>query len=150
MADKQQRRAKCLAFAQQQSEKITPGVRIQGWADGEFIVATPMANAFDDVVGTDGEVARSKNNDRRWKVVLKLLQTAQSNAFLSTILNTDQLAPNGAGVGTFSWQDLQGGSLLQSSQAWIAKWPDASQDRTAKTREWEIHMSDALRVEGGN
>ena len=126
------------------------GSRIQGFADGEFITAEPITPSFQDVAGTDGEVARSKSNDRRWKVVIKLLQTSSSNLFMSAIHNADLLAANGSGIASFSWTDLQGGSFLTSAQAWITKWPEKSGDRTAKSREWELHLADADHQEGGN
>src|SRR5262249_47248753 len=113
------------------------GVRIQGYADGEFVTVEQMADAFASVVGTDGEVARSKSNDRRLKVTLKLLQTSQSNGILSAIHQVDLNSVNGAGVFTFQIQDLQGTTLVHGDQAWIVKWPDSSFDRTAKDREWQ-------------
>lgn len=126
------------------------GGRLQGFADGEFVTIEPMSPGFSEVVGTDGEVARSKSNDRRWKVEIKLLQTSSSNAFLSAVHNNDLITPNGAGVASFSWQDLSGFSYFTSTQAWIAKWPSASGDRTAKERVWEIHCADGIRNDGGN
>lgn len=126
------------------------GLLLQGFADGEYITVEQMSDAFQDVVGTDGEVARSKSNDNRAKVVIKLLQTSLSNAQLSAIHTADLLAGNGAGVSTFQMQDLQGGTLVHGEQAWIVKFPDNSMDRTAKSREWEIHIASVVRVEGGN
>jgi hypothetical protein len=126
------------------------GKRIQGFADGEFITAEQMSPGFASVVGTDGEVARSKSSDRRVKVTIKLLQTSSSNGDLSTIHGTDLDAPNGAGVGTFMVQDLQGPTLVQGDQAWITQFPDNSMDRTAKSREWVIEIAHASRFEGGN
>lgn len=126
------------------------GITISGFADGEFYSIEATADAFDWVVGTDGEVAWSKTNDRRAIVTLKLLQTSIANAALSTIINTDRDAPNGAGVGSFLMQDLQGGTIVQAAQARIMRHPDASLDRTAKPREWKIGLARATRVEGGN
>ena len=126
------------------------GSRIQGFAEGEFVTAERITPAYSEVVGTDGEVARSHSLDARWKVVIKLLQTSASNLFLSAILAADEATPNGSGVSTFSWTDLQGGSTLTSAQAWIVNWPAASGDRQAKAREWELHMVDGIRVEAGN
>lgn len=126
------------------------GAIIQGFADGEFITVEQMTEGFQEVIGTDGEVARSKTNDHRVKIVLKLMQTSSSNAFLSALHNVDLYTPNGAGVTTFSMQYLQGGTICQGNQAWIVKYPDASSDRTAKSREWEIHIANAIRAETGS
>jgi hypothetical protein len=126
------------------------GVLIQGFADGSFIEVEQMSPAFASVVGTDGEVARSKSNDRRVKVTVKLLQTSSSNAALSAIHLNDLNAPNGAGVGTFLMQDLQGGTIAKGDQAWINLIPKGEMDRTAKSREWEFEIANGVRVEGGN
>jgi len=126
------------------------GATIQGYADGEYITVEQVSDAFGDVVGTDGEVARSKSNDRRATVTIKLLQTSESNSILSGLHNLDLNAPNGAGVGSFSMVDLQGKTLVQAEQSWIVKFPDNSMDRTAKSREWEFRLAKVTRVEGGN
>jgi hypothetical protein len=125
------------------------GQLIQGFADGEYITVEMLSDAFSDVVGTDGEVARSKGNDRRATVTIKLLQTSASNLFLSSVHINDLNTPAGAGVGTFLMQDLQGGTFVQS-EGWIVKFPDNSMDRTATAREWQIRLARADRVEGGN
>jgi hypothetical protein len=126
------------------------GVLVQGFADGEFITTEQLADAFTDVVGSDGEVARSKSNDRRATVTIKLLQSSASNALLSAVHKSDLNTPNGAGVGTFLMQDLQGGTIVKSDQAWIVKYPDGSMDRSAKSREWQIRLATVDRAEGGN
>lgn len=125
------------------------GIIIQGYADGEFVTVEQMADAFASVVGTDGEVARSKTNDRRVKVTFKLLQTSASNAALSALHNLDLNTPNGAGVGTLSITDNFGSTKVNASQAWIVKMPDASLDRTAKDRAWVIECANCDRFEGG-
>lgn len=126
------------------------GGLIQGFADGEFITVEMLSDGFGDVVGTDGEVARSKSNDRRANVVIKLLQTSASNLFLSGIHTADLNAPNGAGVGSLLIQDLQGNTLINAVSSWIVKYPAASFDRTAKSREWTIRCASLTVVEGGN
>lgn len=126
------------------------GGQLQGFADGEFITVEQLSDGFNDVVGTDGEVARSKSNDQRATITVKLLQTSSSNLFLSGVHNLDLNAPNGAGVGAFLMQDLQGNTIVAGQQAWIVKFPDASMDRTPKSREWQIRVAVVSRVEGGN
>jgi hypothetical protein len=126
------------------------GVRLQGFADGEFFTVEQLSDGFTDVVGTDGEVTRSKTNDRRMKVVAKLMQSSDANAALSVLHAKDLNAPNGAGVGTFLMQDLSGATIVQGAQAWIVKYPDGSMDRGPKGRDWEIRIANGLRVEGGN
>lgn len=126
------------------------GILADGYADGEFITVEQMSPGFQSVVGTSGEVARSPSGDRRVKVTIKLLQTSRTNAQFSDLHNSDLNAPNGAGVGAFLMQDLSGNSIVRGEQAWITKFPDASYDRTAKSREWEIEVAVGTRKDGGN
>lgn len=126
------------------------GILVDGFADGEFITVAQMAEGFASVVGSDGEVARSKSNDRRVKVTVKVLQTSDANARFSAVHKTDLNSPGGAGVGTFLMQDLQGGTIVNGEQCWITKYPDNSMDRTAKSREWELEIAVGERTEGGN
>ena len=126
------------------------GILIGGYADDEFITIEQMSPTFASVVGTDGAVSRSKSNDRRLKVVIKLMQTSSTNLALSAIHNLDRDSPNGAGVAPFQMVDMQGNTLISGSQAWITKMPEDSMARTAKSREWEIEVSNGLWVEGGN
>ncbi|SRR6266567_1232 len=125
------------------------GIIIDGFADGEFFTVEMMSDAFQSVVGTDGEVARSKSNDRRAKLTFKLMQTSSANEALSTLHNNDLNAPNGAGVVTVSVVDNFGTTKVQGNQGWITKFPDASLDRTAKSREWVVEIGNCTRVEGG-
>ncbi len=129
---------------------LAAGARIQGFADGEYITVEQVSDGFQDVVGTDGEVARSKSNDRRATVTIKLLQTSPSNDVLSAIHRADLDAPNGAGVFAFQMMDLQGTSIVHGAKAWIVKFPDTSMDRTAKSREWQIRIATVDRFVGGN
>jgi hypothetical protein len=138
-------------FYDPQSVAITAfGALMQGFAQDTMIKIEQMSDAFVSEVGVDGEVARSKVSDRRVKVTLSLLQTSASNAVLSAQLILDQAAPNGAGVGSFRMEDLQGGTLVQGQQAWITKMPDNEMSRSAKAREWVIEIADAQRFEAGN
>lgn len=126
------------------------GIPISGYADGEFLTLTMESDAFTDVVGTDGDVTRSKTNDRRATCTVKLMQSSDSNDLLSALYNTDQKAPNGAGVGAFLIKDRQGRSLFAATACWIMKAPDISLDRTATAREWTIRVAELERFDGGN
>lgn len=129
---------------------VIAGIPISGYADGEFLTIEQEADAFSDVVGTDGEVTRSKTKDYRATATLKLMQSSDSNDLLSTLYNTDRQASNGAGVGAFLVRDRNGRALYTSEACWIQKAPDVSFDRTPTAREWVIRIADLLRFDGGN
>src|SRR5581483_3335630 len=117
------------------------GNLIQGWDENDVCTIEQMSEGFTSVVGVDGEVTRSKTNDRRVKVTLKIMQSSAANATLSAIHKTDLNAPNGAGVGAFKFVDLNGTSQANGDKAWITKYPDAAYSRTAKVREWVIEIA---------
>jgi hypothetical protein len=121
-----------------------------GYADGEFLSIEQDTDDFTDVVGTDGEVTRSKTNDRRATITLTLMQSSGGNAVLSALNNLDVNTPGGAGVGTLLVRDKQGTSLYAASKCWIAKPPTATFGREAGSREWKIRCADLKRLDGGN
>ena len=129
---------------------ILGGIPMQGFADGDFLEITYVSDQFMEVAGTDGEVSRSKSNDNRATVTVRLMQTSKTNALLSALVNTDLNADGGAGVGAFLVADLSGNTLLQSENAWIKKIPDQSFGRESQERAWTIMCDELRSFVGGN
>jgi hypothetical protein len=126
------------------------GIPITGYADGEFVTIEPEGDWWNDYVGTDGDVARSRTNDHRVTITFKLAQYSDTNALLSAVMSADRLAPNGAGVGALEIRDLQGTTQLTCAEAWIMGPPTVSFDREIGTREWKIRGAVLDGVIGGN
>ncbi len=129
---------------------VFANIPISGFADGEFVRITPESDGFGSVVGTDGEVSRSKTGDKRAEVVFVLMQTSDTNDRLSALHQLDLATPGGAGVGALMIRDRQGRAQYSSEQAWIQRAPDVSFDREATSREWVLMCGDLKRVDGGN
>lgn len=121
-----------------------------GYADGEFLRIEQDSNDFSDYVGTDGEVTRSKTNDRRATITLILAQSSTGNAILSALNNLDREASGGAGIGTMLIRDKQGTSIYTASKCWIAKPPNVTFGRETSTREWMLRVANLRRLDGGN
>lgn len=117
---------------------ISNGAGASGYADGEFLKITWGDDFFKLIIGTDGTGVRSKTNNRSFQAELSLLQGAASNGFLSGLLNLDLAQPNGAGIGSFICEDLQGITNIVASRAWIMKPAEPTLDRTATKRTWTI------------
>lgn len=128
------------------------GIPIQSGRSGEgdFIKLERMNPAFSTKVGADGEVARTRSNDKRAKITVTLMQTSDTNALFSAIFNLDENAPGGAGVGAFEVQDLGGTSLHFAPEAWIVKPADATYAAEVGTRVWEMEAAQLNGVIGGN
>lgn len=121
-----------------------------GRAEDEFAKIEKTSAVFVTVVGTDGQVTRSKTLDERTKVTLTFMQTSKCNAILSAFLNADKLAANGAGVGVLSIRDRQGTSLFLAPEAWIEKEPDVVYRQKAEARAWTFECANPKRLDGGN
>ena len=129
---------------------ISNGAGASGYADGEFLKTSLRNDGFIEVEGTDGSVARSKRNTRLVDIELTLLQTSTSNAFLSGLYFLDTNQPNGAGIGSFVLEDLQGTTLILCSQAWVRKPADVTLNRSAEPRKWMITGMYSAYLVGGN
>ena len=126
------------------------GVPISGFADGEWLRIERETAKFDDVVGTDGEVTRSKTNDDRATITVRLMQSSPTNDLLSAIHLSDANTPGGVGVGPFLLIDRQGTTLVNAEKCWISKEPNISLDRTATEREWTIRCAKLISFHGSN
>lgn len=120
-----------------------------GFEDGEFISIEMQSNDFVSKVGADGEVTRSKTNDRRAKITIKVMQTSKGNGILSGIRKLDINRPGGAGVGVLEVRDNSGGFVAHADKAWIAKAPKVGRGREAGSQEWELECANMdMDIEG--
>lgn len=119
-----------------------------GLMDGTFVSIAPEADLYASVAGVDGEVARSRNNDKRHTMKLTLMQTSSENLKLSIISNLDKISPLGEGVGALMIQE--GNSLYIAEKAWISREPDVVYSNGIEGREWSFQMASLTRVDGGN
>ncbi len=121
-----------------------------GFADGEFIRIEKTREQFGTYEGTDGEVTRSKLQSKLHKIRIRLAQSSNGNSVLSAAALLDAKGVNGAGVVPLLILDRQGTTVFSASKAWISKLPEASFDRMAKEREWEITAIVDFRLDGSN
>jgi hypothetical protein len=129
---------------------ISNGAGASGYADGEFFKSSLKNDGFIVIEGSDGSVARSKRLTRLVDLEITLLQTSTSNAYLSMLYNLDQNQPNGAGIGSFVLEDLQGTTLVICTRAWVNKPADIQLDRGATARKWPLVGLYSVYLVGGN
>jgi hypothetical protein len=122
---------------------------IQGFAEGDDVISiAPQADAFNSLAGADGEVTRSKTNDNRWLLTIRLLQTSPSNDDLMGVALADKLS--NTGVQPILLKDNNGNTLVGEGQAYIQRLPDAGLGSNVSDREWVIMLPNPDLFIGGN
>jgi hypothetical protein len=111
-----------------------------GFEDGEFLTIEMAADDFTAKVGSDGEVARSKSNNRMSTIKVKCLQTSQMNDRLNQLRRLDLAGVNGAGVGVFELVDRSAGGVVvaHADKAWISHAPTIGRGREVGVNEWTL------------
>lgn len=138
-------------YQSEQWTLIINGVLIDsGYNDGEFLTIKQAEKDFTAKVGADGEVTRSKSNNRLAIVNVKLMQTSSGNDLLSIMNNLDIATPGGAGIGAFLVMDQLGRAKYAAAKCWVSGVPDVTLDKEATMREWEITCSYLIRYDGGS
>lgn len=121
-----------------------------GFSEDSMVKVTQTTPRFDQLVGVLGDVCRVKQYDRTATVALSLMQSATANDQLSALLARDENLPNGAGVGSFLLQDLQGTTLITAAHAWVRGYPETEFGKKVNARAWEIMLADCQVLVGGN
>jgi hypothetical protein len=128
---------------------IYAGVSITGFTDGDdAIVITPRSDKYNSTVGADGNVVYTYVTDNSFTFQLKLLQTADSNTFLSTLYQTDRaqfqkplpLIIRNAG----------GRDVYTANFAVISSVPTVQYGRNQNAKIWTLTAGNVLYFPGGN
>lgn len=113
--------------------------------------------ADEDAFGTDGTSAdghgiRFATNNQFYTVTLTLKGSSSHNQVLSGLLILDSNAPGGAGIGTFTYLDDDGATLMTSDKAWIKKLAPKEAGRAPSDVAWEItvYAPSGTMIVGGN
>lgn len=127
---------------------IVAGRVMDGFAPGTFLSIERTNDAFTKIVGADGQMERSKSNDKSGTYTGTFMQTSEANLFLSGLFATDEIS----GVSTFPVlvRDTNGNSLYASAQSWIRKLPVADYAQEGQPRVWIIDCAELDVIEGGN
>ncbi len=120
---------------------------LSGFADGSFLTVERSEDSFTVYVGSSGEVARSRSNNKTGTSTLKLMQTSLSNDILSAYMVADELS--GQGIVPFQVKDLQGATLVLAKESWVLKPADVEFARESGEREWKIQHAELEVFIGG-
>lgn len=127
---------------------VLGGFNISGFAPDTFIEVSRNEDAMSLIVGADGQGVRTKNNNRSGRIVVRLLQTSESNAILDSFANADEADGSGAVPGLV--KDNRGNILHACEQAWVVKKPSSNFGAVeSQMREWIIETDNLTMVEGG-
>lgn len=116
------------------------GIVLDGFAEDEFVSIEQNAKRFEHKVGVLGEAARARILDRSGLCTVTLLATAASNDDLSALAASDDVTPNGGGIGAFVLRDRGGTTLVQAADCWIEEVPPIALGRAVGNRVWKIRL----------
>lgn len=126
------------------------GVEITGFDEGDDVINLARLNdSAAHKIGTDGEMTISISADRSGSVTFRLMQTSDSNSYLSALINSQE---NGAFVPVFmQFKDTKGNDLGSGTQGYITKPADMVRGTNANSQEWVVVVErlDLLHLGGG-
>lgn len=122
--------------------------QLTGLAEGSFVVVTRDEQTFTKKVGADGEVTRSKTNNKAGSVVLTLDQSSDSNDFLSESHNIDE--NTGLGIKPLNIVDGSGTTVVFAREAWVQKPADMDKGRDSGENAWTLDTGPMDVFIGGN
>lgn len=127
---------------------VIGGAIIGGFADGTFLTAEYSNDFFTKTTGSDGNTARSKQNDFSGSITLTLMQTSPSNDILTGIYLLDRTA--NAGIVPIVVKDLLGRTVIGTAYGWIRKPPSVEFSKEVSNREWVFDCAEMEGFVGGN
>lgn len=116
---------------------LVNGVEISGFDEGDDVIALERLNdSAGHKIGTDGEMTVSISADRSGTVTFRLMQSSDSNAYLSGLINAQE---NGAFVPIFvQFKDTRGNDLGSGTQGYINRPASMTRGTNANAQEWMV------------
>ena len=121
---------------------------LTSFAEGTFLTISRNDDMFKEYIGSSGEQAWSKSNNRSALVKLTLIQTSDDNDYLSSVAIMDEVTNNG--ILPLIIHDLLGTSGYFSKWAYAKRIADASYSKEIQGREWNIFCASMNMFDGGN
>jgi hypothetical protein len=121
---------------------------LKGLAEGSFVTVSRTEDAFTMQVGADGEVTRSRTNNRSGSIEITLQQASEDNAYLQQQAIIDE--NTGAGILPVKIMDQSGSYVAAAAEAWIRKSADNEFARDSGERTWTIDCAQLDQIGGGN
>lgn len=130
--------------------KLVVGAKIiTGYAEGTFIKGGRSADTWKKQVGASGEVVRSKTSDLTGEFEITLLQTSESNDWLSALAKLDETA--NAGAVPLLLMDMNGTTICAAKTCWVRKPSDVEFEKgNATERKWTLDTDELEYFVGGN
>jgi len=107
-------------------------------ADGDFVTLAFTTELYSMKAGADGEVTRSKNNDRSGKCTLKFMNTSEAHKVLTALYNEAEASANGDDIAPLQVRSRSTGLVYHAENAWISKHPDIAFGKEVGEVDWEI------------
>ena len=116
---------------------LVNGVEINGFDEGDDVIALERLNdSAAHKIGTDGEMTVSISADRSGTVTFRLMQSSDSNAYLSGLINAQE---NGAFIPIFvQFKDTRGNDLGSGTQGYINRPASMTRGTNANGQEWVV------------
>jgi hypothetical protein len=116
---------------------LVNGVEISSFDEGDDVITLERLNdSATHKIGTDGEMTVSISADRSGTVTFRLMQSSDSNAYLSGLINAQE---NGAFVPIFvQFKDTRGNDLGSGTQGYINRPATMTRGTNPNGQEWMI------------
>tara|TARA_R110000822_G_scaffold84867_3_gene199030 strand:- start:12031 stop:12447 length:417 start_codon:yes stop_codon:yes gene_type:complete len=127
---------------------LVNGVEISGWDEGDDVISLDRINdSAAHKIGTDGEMTVSISADRSGNIVFRIMQSSDSNKYLSGLINAQE---NGAFIPIFAqFKDTKGLDLGSGTQGYITKPAGMTRGTNANGQEWIITVERLDMLHGG-
>jgi hypothetical protein len=129
------------SFDPAQVSVIIGGVEMSGFSDGTFVEVSLDGEDWDLSFGADGDIIRSKKQNRVSTLSLTLLQSSHCNDILSAWRIIDRATMSGAVASLI--RDKSGRTVLSAAFTFIMKPPAVTFSDGVERRTWTITMFDA-------
>jgi Protein of unknown function (DUF3277) len=130
---------------------LVNGVEIQGWADGDDAISIkPNEDMASHKVGASGDMMVSISADRSGEFTFKLLQTSNSNSYLLSLSQNQQLGGSSFYPLAVKFQDVHRQDMADGTSGYLKRLPDLTRGEEGATQEWTIVVERLDLVMGAN
>lgn len=124
------------------------GIPFLGLGPDTFVKCVRNEDAFNQVIGAQGDVVDVRNRNRTGLVTFTVLDASPTNDLLTLAALSDE--NTGLSVGALMIKDLNGTTLIKCANARIKKFPDVEFGADGGTNDWVLQCAELEFFVGGS